>query len=78
MSDRYGFRLDKDRTVIDKAFGVLPFETLEAAEHTGEKFRWDSIEYVVTHDDGKTWEYASCRHWQEPCTHPATAERGEA
>ncbi len=55
-AERYGFRLEPEGDVMDCVFGLLPFEDLEAAKHTGSKWVWGYIQYVRTSDGGATWE----------------------
>jgi len=41
----YGFSADGG-TVVERAFGIIPFETAEAAEHTGSKFFERTLDIV--------------------------------
>jgi hypothetical protein len=50
----YGFSADGG-PIIDKAFGIVPFYSLEDAEHTGSKWWVDRITYYRRVPGGE-WE----------------------
>jgi hypothetical protein len=56
MSDEYeyGFIAD-DGPVVTKAFGIVPFESAEMAEHTGSKWFWHTL-VIVRRKPGGEWE----------------------